>query len=257
MINFCPWTINSGRKRRKLRSKLILCGLKPIYVLLFLSTTFTVAFITFFITFYRNSDSLLDLYYYLSSKPHPFGGPRSLNVLIGNYQPRSFTGKEQSVSFDQSIIYQDFNFLQSETLTFEQREYSSREKFFFRFPTKVETWALLFIFHSCNHTANDWFRTVERQRIIGAAVDLGYATLVFQSTDRIHRCWSMNTDIYQNEDIEMVVKILKKFYKEFPKFGKISTTRKTKDFHRFSFSFFASFYLWRIKWRSFLEYFGH
>jgi len=141
-----------------------------------------------------------------------------LKVLIGNYQPRSFTGKEQSVSFDQTIVYQDFNFLRNETLTFERREYSSKEKFLFRFPKKIETSALLLIFHSCNQTANHWFRTGERQRIIGAAIDLGYGILVFQSTDRIHRCWSLNTDIYQNEDIEMVVEILKKFYNEFPKF---------------------------------------
>jgi hypothetical protein len=77
------------------------------------------------------------------------------------------------------------------------------------------------MFHSCRHSAADWFHTPERQRIIGAAIDLGYACLVFQATDNTTKCWSNNADIYGNNDVQMVLTGLQGFYKDYPALGKM------------------------------------
>ena len=218
MYSECQSTLKNGRRRRqRRRSWLHIFGLKPIHLLLFLSTTFIVALVTFIVTFYHNSDYFFDFFYFITSKHDHISVRRSLDDLIKNYEPREFNGKRISLTYDQAITYQDFNYLQIDSLTYDRRTYSSTKQLLFRFPLKVPISATLLIFHSCNHTAEDWFQTVERQRIIGAAVDLGFACLVFQATDQSSHCWSNDVDIYANKDVEMVSKVLQKFYKEFPK----------------------------------------
>ncbi|UJR15666.1 hypothetical protein I4U23_002600 [Adineta vaga] len=62
----------------------------------------------------------------------------------------------------------------------------------------------------------EWFHTTERQRIIGAAIDLGFTCLVFQATDKLTNCWSNEADIYQNKDVHMFTKGLEGFFKDHP-----------------------------------------
>ena len=80
--------------------------------------------------------------------------------------------------------------------------------------------AVLLIFHACQRTADDWFHTAERQRILGAALDLGYGCLVFQALNTVDRCWSHAADIYENEDVQKIFRELDRFYEEHPRLGK-------------------------------------
>src|SRR5262249_4794859 len=159
------------------------------------------------ITFYIGSDSLIQFIFYLfTSQSNKFHVEPSLWSTGENYQPRSYSGKAQSINIDYRIQYKDFNYLKPETLTYQSQIYSNNIEILFRFPKKTTISALLLIFHACKHTASDWFHTVERQRIIGGAINLGYACLVFQATDRNNQCWSNDADIYENNDVQMVFK---------------------------------------------------
>ncbi|CAF1288077.1 unnamed protein product [Rotaria magnacalcarata] len=128
-------------------------------------------------------------------------------------QPQKLRG---ITKIDRFIKYHDFNYLKAETLTYEKHTYSNHIPILYRLPQKVSTSALLLIFHGCSRSANDWFHTIERQRIIGAAIDLGYGCLAFQATDEFTRCWSNDMDFKENSDAQMVFKGLEGFYKENP-----------------------------------------
>lgn len=196
---------------------------KYLQYMLVLSLSFLSSFIGFSITFYRNSD-------YLSQFLSFFIFPESIRGKLGsfpndvfeNYQPRDFSGKRRSIDYDYRIKYNDFNYRDPKTLTYSSRTFSNNSEILFRFPEKTSISALLLIFHSCKHTAYDWFHTVERQRIIGGAIELGYACLVFQAVDKISQCWSNNADIYENKDVQMVFEGLDSFYKQYPELGKLN-----------------------------------
>jgi hypothetical protein len=123
--------------------------------------------------------------------------------------------------YDRKIVYKDFNYLNASTLTYTKRKYPSNVEILFRFPNNVPTKALLLIFHGCGRTAPDWFHTVERQRIVGAAIDLGYGCLVFETVNQFTHCWTSFTEMYENDDINQVWKGLEAFYKEYPHLGKL------------------------------------
>jgi len=117
---------------------------------------------------------------------------------------------------DKTIVYKDFNYLNSNSLTYETLN-DNTTPILYRFPRQREVIGLLLIFHGCGRSAHDWFHTIERQRIIGSAIDLGFACLAFQATDHIHRCWSNEIDVFQNADIQMVNGALQNFYNEYPR----------------------------------------
>lgn len=119
--------------------------------------------------------------------------------------------------FDQKISYNDFNYLDTKSLTYEKLNYGNQNQILYRFPKQRDISGLLLIFHGCSRSAHDWFHTIERQRIVGSAIDLGFACLAFQATDRMRRCWTSETDVFQNEDVQMVNQGLKQFYDEYPK----------------------------------------
>ncbi len=123
-------------------------------------------------------------------------------------------------NFDRNITYNDFNYLNPDSLTYDNRTYAGYVEILYRFPKKRPINSLLLIFHGCGRSTYEWFHTVERQRIIGAAIDLGYACLAFQATDQLSRCWSNEFEIEGNPDVQMVWKGLENFYKEYPKLGK-------------------------------------
>lgn len=135
------------------------------------------------------------------------------------YQSREYPGKQKSIVYDLRIKYDDFSYMKPSTLTYKIGKYDNNIEVLFRLPQKTSISALLLIFHSCRRTATDWFHTVERQRIIGAAIALGYGCLVFQATNNISRCWSNNADVFENTDVDMVIKGLDGFYKENPILG--------------------------------------
>ncbi|CAF0952533.1 unnamed protein product [Adineta ricciae] len=142
--------------------------------------------------------------------------PISYNLALSNLA-ESYAGRKAGLSvYDRNILYNDFDYLNNSTLTFEKRIYSTNIQVLYRLPKKVPIFALLLIFHGCSRSANDWFTTIERQRIVGAAVDLGYGCLAFQSTDQLSRCWSSESELAQNPDIQMVWNGLAEFYKEHP-----------------------------------------
>ena len=120
---------------------------------------------------------------------------------------------------DQTIKYDDFNYLEAKTLSYENRTYAPHVIVLFRLPKKVPVTGLLLIFHGCSRSAHEWFHTIERQRIIGAAIDLGYGCLAFQAVDEESRCWSREVRLDQNEDVQRVVRGLEGFFKEHPKLG--------------------------------------
>jgi len=158
--------------------------------------------------------------------------------------------------YDQKITYNDFNYLDSDTLTYEKRTYSDNVQLLFRLPKKVPISALLFIFHGCSRSANDYFHTIERQRIIGAAIDLGYGCLAFQATDDFSRCWSNDIDINVNNDVQMVWKGLKGFYEEYPKLSELKQIFSKNLYEKIFFVFrvFTSFYIWCFEWRNIFKY---
>lgn len=213
-------------KRGKLRLRCLLRllksrRLKTCDYFVILTLAFLTSFSAFTLTLYYNSGYVFIFLNYLTrGRTGPGGSPTFIPVNTANdYYPREFKGKSQSVKYDTYIVYGDFNFRKSETLTYRKQTYSDNIEILFRFPRIAPISSLLLIFHSCHHTAYDWFETPERQRIIGAAIDLGYGCLVFQSTNNISRCWSNNADIYENKDVQMVVKGLENFYQDFPILG--------------------------------------
>ena len=147
--------------------------------------------------------------------------PPSVVQLAKNYEPRSFSGKKKSLYYDSRVTYRDFDYRKPGTLGYTNKIYADDIQILFRFPKLTSVSAVLLIFHSCRQTAYEWFHTPERQRIIGAALQLGYACLVFQARDKINRCWSNNADIYENIDVQMVFKGLEGFYKEHGNLGKM------------------------------------
>jgi hypothetical protein len=203
------WLYRRSRSRSRSRR------MRPIYIIIFLTSAFIGALITFIVTFYTNSDNISDLitYMYSSNELYSKG---SVDDRTTNYHPRFYDGKWSSVNYDEKIRYDDFSYLEPNSLTYEKRIYSSNIQVLFRFPMKTYLSALLLIFHSCDHTARDWFLTIEQQRIIGAAIDLGYGCLVFQAMNKINRCWSNDADIYRNVDVQMVLQGLDGFFEEYP-----------------------------------------
>ena len=214
-----------GRRHSRRRSLMKALRVKPFYCILILTLLFSTTLTSFLITYYLNSNYVADLVTYIltgrRSQPQP--NPIAEDQ-VKFYQPRQFSGKDLSVQFDANLKYEDFNYLQSDTLTSKTRVYTNASQIIFRMPTKKSTAALLLIFHSCNRMADDWFRSIERQRILGAAIDLGYGGLVFQATDAQTRCWSTDTDLDKNNDVQMVLNGLQGFYREHPKLGEYPLT---------------------------------
>ena len=136
-------------------------------------------------------------------------------------------------SFDKNLVYKDFNYLAPTTLTYNQAKYAENSEAYFRLPILKPASALLVIFHGCGRYARDWFQTVERQRIVGAAIDLGFVCLAFQSTDRESRCWSTELDIYANPDVQMVNKGLDEFFQQYSILSKILTATILTSFDFF------------------------
>jgi len=180
--------------------------------------------VVFSVTFYLNINHVYALYSntYL---PTPYEPPfeeqlellRKSGILGSNSDIDTKLDKIVK-DYEKNITYNDFNYLDSNTLTYENRTYSNNVQILFRLPQKRNITSLLLIFHGCSRSAYDWFHTIERQRIVGAAIDLGYGCLAFQANDR---CWSSNIDINTNEDAQMVIKGLEKFYEEYPKLGEL------------------------------------
>lgn len=185
------------------------------YCLLALTLAFISALVTFLITFYATSDYFLEFVSYMFSSQYKTQLEPFFPHIAENYQGREFSGKSQSVIFDTYITYNDFNYLKPETLTYKKRTYSNNIEILYRLPKKLSPVAVLLVFHACKRSAYDWFHTIERQRIIGAAIDLGFVCLVFQATDNDTQCWSTDADIYENKDVQMIFKGLESFYQEY------------------------------------------
>ena len=168
----------------------------------------------FSLVLYANSHSISKLFDDWSGSRSGRQRTASTTTLI----PSVFKRLGMTV-IDQSIVYDEFDYLKPESLTHKSRTYANDVQILFRFPKKKSVTALLLIFHGCSRSAHDWFHTIERQRIIGAAIDLGYACLAFQSTNTVSRCWAHDIDIYENLDVKMVFKGLTGFFEEFPKLG--------------------------------------
>ncbi len=209
------------RLRLRPRSCLHFRRMKTEHYILFLGVGLITTLISFSVTFYRNSDYVMDFIdYVFSRESHTLLDSPYLNT--GEYyRPRNFFGKTKSLGYDYYIRYEDFDYRKPETLTYKTRKYSNNASVLFRFPKHMSVSALLLIFHGCKDSAYDWFHTPERQRIIGAAIDLGYACLVFQATDKKSKCWSNHPDIYENKDIQMVFKGLEGFYTDYPELGRM------------------------------------
>ncbi|CAF1394192.1 unnamed protein product [Adineta steineri] len=207
------------QKEQRKRSRSVARRLRYVRCVSFFMLGFFSSTITFLITFYATSNALSNIIssiFFSNSYNSVLQFPLSPRDAVKNYQPRDFLGKKKSINYDYYLTYNDFNYRKPETLTYKSRTYSNNTEILFRFPKKTAITAILLMFHSCKHSAYEWFHTPERQRIIGAALDLGYACLVFQSTDKITKCWSNDVDLYQNKDIQMVLKGLEEFYKEYP-----------------------------------------
>lgn len=175
--------------------------------------------IVFSTILYYNMNHVLTLYSNTFS-PMPIDRPSSVKIAFSHRMRNDRKITDGLTIHDRKITYQDFNYLNSETLTYDNRIYENKIRILFRMPKKRNITSLLLIFHGCSRSAYEWFHTIERQRIIGAAIDLGYGCLVFQATDNETSCWSSNQDLNDNEDARMVIKGLEHFYKEFPQLGK-------------------------------------
>jgi hypothetical protein len=162
--------------------------------------TFCITFMITSLTLYLNFDHVINLFMFIFSPPVVVGIKRVTVVLPPIKRGLSI--------YDRNISYK-------------KRIYSGNVPILFRLPNKVPIKALLLIFHGCSRTAHDWFHTIERQRIIGAAIDFGYGCLAFQATNELTRCWTSNADIFENDDIQMVFKGLEGFYKSYPKLGQL------------------------------------
>jgi hypothetical protein len=196
---------------------------KTTHHLLVLIAVFISSFVIFSVTFYLNADYFVDFISDIFSPESTRSRSRVQSLVPNtaeNYQPRDFLGKLRSINYDYYIKYNDFDYLKPESLTYKSQTYSNDIEILFRFPKKTSITALLLIFHACKHSAYEWFHTPERQRIIGAAIDLDYACLVFQATGKNSQCWSNVADIYENKDVQMVLKGLEGFYKDYPQLGK-------------------------------------
>lgn len=191
------------------------------YYMLLLIIAFIAAFISFSFTLYSNSTHILDFIDYIFSFETHGSLSYSVRARIENYQSRDFHGKSQSLNYDYYIEYADFDFQKPESLTYSNRTYANKIEVLYRFPQKQPLTALLLIFHACQHSAYDWFHTPERQRIIGAAIDLGYGCLVFQATDNNSRSWANEADIYENKDVQIVFQGLQGFYQDYPELGRL------------------------------------
>lgn len=183
-------------------------------------------------------------------------GQSSLQNLI---RIAPFAPKRTLSADDRRITYKDFNYLKPASLTYTQKNYSKEIPILYRFPTQRDTRAILLIFHGCGRSAHDWFHTIERQRIIGAAIDLGFACLAFQATDQIRRCWSSEMDLTGNQDIQMVNQGMEGFFKEHPKLG--NAGRTLASFHQkktklkiFWFRISPTIHVWCIEWRNIFQY---
>ena len=191
--------------------------------IVFLLIGFLAAFTTFSITLYAHSDDLLALIDYLLFAQSDKLIKYPIRTRYGQYyQGRNFLGKAQSINYDHYIEYDDFDFRKPDSLTYQNRTFANQTQIFYRFPRQTSLAALLLIFHSCQDSASNWFHTPERQRIIGAAIDLGYGCLVFQSTNQTTGCWANEADIYENRDIQMVSQGLHGFYTEYPELGNVN-----------------------------------
>lgn len=236
------------------RSRFYTRRLKTGQYLLFLILAFFSALITFLITLYFHADHVMALVDYLLSSQSNELIKYPVRSRIGeHYQGRDFPGKARSIHYDYYIQYKDFNFEKPESLTYTNRTYTNQIQILYRLPRRTSLAALLLIFHACNDSASDWFHTPERQRIIGAAIDLGYGCLVFQSTDKTNGCWANEVDVYENRDIQMITQALHDFYTDFPALG----TRKVFSFNRISlssYSLFTTFYLRFIQWWYLFQY---
>ncbi|CAF3467062.1 unnamed protein product [Rotaria socialis] len=182
----------------------------------YVRTTLSIfTFMIFSFLLYLNFDHLVYAYQVLRLQRHSHISLNSETKAGGplGSQPRKLRGITR---IDRLIRYHDFNYLQAKTLTYENHTYYNHIPILYRLPQKVTTSALLLIFHGCSRSANDWFHTFERQRIIGAAIDLGYGCLAFQATDEFTRCWSHNVNFKENNDAQMIFKGLEGFYKENP-----------------------------------------
>jgi hypothetical protein len=184
------------------------------------------ATVVFCTTFYWRIDHILSLYPnpYLPVTTIPFPQNRRIVPTLEDdfeeIRPKGYS------IYDQNITYHDFNYLDTETLKYEQLTNANDNHILYRLPKKRVITGLLLIFHGCSRSAYEWFHTIERQRIIGAAIDLGYGCIAFQSTDQTQRCWSSNIDLSNNEDAEVVFKGLDKFYEKHPELSEI------KQFYR-------------------------
>ncbi len=176
--------------------------------------------LVFSIIFYLNINHVVALYSDLFS-PTPIQAPVQQKIKTMRIVKSTIPPTRGLSSSDAHITYNDFNYLNSETLTYENRTYSNDVHIVFRLPKNRVATALLLIFHGCGRSIYEWVYTIERQRIIGAAIDLGYGCIAFQATDQFNRCWSSETDIFDNEDVQMVLKGLKNFYKEYPKLSEL------------------------------------
>ncbi|CAF2518962.1 unnamed protein product [Rotaria sp. Silwood2] len=209
------------RQLQRKRPNAKLYRFKCIHCLVLFAAGCISTFTAFSLTLYASSDSLGALIRQIfSPTPQEPEIQQTFDELTEHYRPRGFPGKQRSISIDHNVRYNDFDYRKPETLTYKSATYDNIE-ILYRLPQKSSISALLLIFHSCKDRAHDWFHSFERQRIIGAAIELGYACLVFQATDKIRQCWSNTADIYENKDVQMVSKGLDGFYKQYPKLASL------------------------------------
>ena len=187
--------------------------------LVFTLSVFIPILICAFILYY-NLDHVVSFSSYLN----PLAFLPSLKFFQGTNSARNGSPRRRGLTIhDRRIRYHDYNYLAAESLTYENRTYENNLEVLFRFPKKQDTSGLLLIFHGCGRSAYEWFHTIERQRIIGAAIDMSYACLAFQASDQSTRCWSTDTDLQNNVDVQRVFKALDYFYKEYPNLGKFKS----------------------------------
>lgn len=184
---------------------------------LFLTFTITVLIPIFICSFilYHNFHHVLTISSYLNPLALFFSSKGSQSAGGGSARKLGLN------IHDRRIHYIDYNYLRAGSLTYENRTYENNLDVLYRFPKKKDTTGLLLIFHGCGRSAYEWFHTIERQRIIGAAIDMGYACLAFQAAAQSSRCWSIDTELQNNRDAQRVFKALDYFYKEHPNLGKL------------------------------------
>jgi hypothetical protein len=212
-----------------------------------------ISIITVSIIFYSGVGYIRNLYSSIYLPTSTLSEQHSKAIILKQDKPIPRRGL---TIFDRNIQYHDFNYLNSDSLTYDNRTYAEDLQILYRFPKKRSINSLLLIFHGCGRSARDWFHTIERQRIIGAAIDLGYACLAFQASDPMSHCWSNEIDIRTNEDVQMVWKGLENFYKEYPRLGKLKLQihRESLSLFFFSLRIFTTFYIRCIEWWNIFKY---